>query len=92
MNPPIEYRWRVHGDFSEILSFLGEFVMNREPGQEMRLYSKRLYETDDATYFHFGCDWNPEKMNDVVDHTVVVNASIRSTLVYMGTWTDPRAR
>lgn len=92
------HRWRVTGEFTDILIFLGEFMMNRVSGEEMRLYSKQLYENDDGVVFHFSCNWDIEQMGNALNHHCEENLcvykkfspAIRSSLVYLGTPTNPR--
>jgi len=84
-----QHRWKITGEFVDILSFLCEVVLNRQHGTEMLLHSQQMYETDDAVAFHFTTNWGPEKMNEVLHSLCSHHLALRDGIIYLGTPTNP---
>jgi hypothetical protein len=84
-----QHRWKITGEFIDVLSFLCEVVLNRQHGTEMLLHSQNMYETDDGVAFHFTANWGPEQMRSVLALMCSHHLILMDKLIYLGTPTHP---
>ena len=83
------HRWLVKGAFVDILAFLCELVLNRQPGTEMVIHSQQMYDFDEGVVLHFGCNWGPEDMDNAIHEHNAIRTEIRTSLIYYGTTNHP---